>query len=124
MAVAALILGVVIGRYTVPVAQPGPRLPGVSTTPRPVSKPPLIAPAAWTQQLPAGPMREQALQSIISSLADKDPQSAIAFVQNLPTGRTRQNCYWPIFSRWTAADPAAAAAAAGQLPAGSTRESA
>ena len=50
----------------------------------------------WAQQLPAGQARDQAMQTIVSALADKDPQAALAFLETLPAGRNRQNLYWPI----------------------------
>ena len=82
------------------------------------------AATAWAQQLPAGPARDQAMQTIVSTLADKDPQAALTFLQNLPAGRNRQSLYWPIFSHWTMTDPVAAAERALQIPAGANRDTA
>ena len=64
------------------------------------------------------------MQTIVSALADKDPQAALTFLQSLPAGRNRQSLYWPIFSRWTMTDPVAAAERASQMPAGASRDTA
>ena len=67
------------------------------------------APAAqtWVMQMPPGQERDRALQSVVSSLAETDPQAALNMLQALPaSGGGRQNYYWPIFSRWASTDPA------------------
>src|SRR5205823_5556747 len=85
-----------------------------------------IAAQAWVLQMPAGQERDRALQSVVSSLAESDPQAALNMLQMLPTtgGAGRQNYYWPIFSRWASTDPLSAAAHATALPPGSGHDTA
>ena len=55
---------------------------------------------------PPGQDRDPALQAVISSLAESDPQAALAMLQTLPaSGHNQPNFYWPIFSRWASIDP-------------------
>ena len=44
-----------------------------------------IAAQAWVLQMPAGQERDRALQSVVSSLAESDPQAALNMLQTLPT---------------------------------------
>ena len=79
----------------------------------------------WVMQMPPGQDRDRAMQSVVSSLAETDPQAALNMLQSLPaTGASRQNYYWPIFSRWASTDPLTAAAHAAALPPGSAHDNA
>ena len=61
------------------------------------------------------------MQSVVSALADKDPQAALALLQILPA-RPQSTIFTGRFSRWATTDPVAAAERAAQLPPGPDRD--
>src|SRR5205823_10591550 len=81
--------------------------------------------AGWAKKLPAGAIRDQALQIVISAVAEKDPEAAMALAQSsgFPAGNF-QNVASLIFGSWAKVDPKIAAARATHLPPGSFRSEA
>jgi len=64
--------------------------------------------AAWVLQLPAGPVRDQALDAVGQAWSDIDPIKAADFAVNLPPGPDRQTALRQAISKWTLDDPAQA----------------
>jgi hypothetical protein len=86
-------------RYAQNNGTPSDRKIAVSAAIRSWAEQDATAAQAWVLQMPPGQDRERALQSVVSSLAETDPQAALNMLQTLPaSGSSRQNYYWPIFS--------------------------
>lgn len=64
--------------------------------------------AAWVLNLPAGPVRDQALDALGQAWSDRDPLGAANFAVTLPAGVVRQTALKQAISKWTLDDPAQA----------------
>jgi hypothetical protein len=66
------------------------------------------AAAPWVLALPAGPVRDQAMDSLGQAWSDIDPIRAADFAVKLPAGPERQTALRQAISKWTMDDPAQA----------------
>ena len=84
------------------------------------------AASAWAQQQPVGKVRDRALQTMVSVLAESDPKAALELQRTSPAVGPGESmsAYHSIFRNWSKTDPRGAAEAALQLPDGASRESA
>ncbi len=64
--------------------------------------------APWVLSLPAGPVRDQAVDALGQAWADIDPVRAANFAVTLPPGESRQTALRQAISKWTLDDPATA----------------
>ena len=78
---------------------------------------------AWATSLPPGYHRTNAVQSLISSLAKRDPLKALAIMQEMPA-ETRNYSYQTVFGAWAQTDAQGAAAKVMELPKGANRDGA
>ena len=78
---------------------------------------------AWASSLPPGYHRTNAIQSLISSLAKRDPMRALAILQEMPA-ETRNYSYQTVFGAWAQSDAQGAAAKVMELPKGANRDGA
>ena len=78
---------------------------------------------AWATSLPPGYHRTNAVQSLISSLAKRDPMKALAILQEMPA-ETRSTSYQTVFGAWAQTDAQGAAAKVMELPKGANRDGA
>ncbi len=77
----------------------------------------------WALALPPGIHRTNAVQSLVSALAKRDPQKALAILQEMPA-ESRGYSYQTVFAAWAQSDAAGAAAKVMELPKGANRDGA
>ncbi len=78
---------------------------------------------AWATSLPPGYHRTNAVQSLISSLAKRDPMKALAILQEMPA-ETRGYSLQTVFGTWAQSDAPGAAAKVMEMPKGANRDGA
>lgn len=61
--------------------------------------------APWVLNLPAGPVRDQAMDALSQAWSDIDPVRAADFAVKLPPGPVRQTALRQAISKWTMDDP-------------------
>jgi hypothetical protein len=61
--------------------------------------------ASWAVLLPAGAIRDQAIDAVGQAWSDVDPPHAAEFAVNLPPGPERQTALKQAISKWTLDDP-------------------
>src|SRR2546427_3726808 len=59
---------------------------------------------SWVSDLPAGQARNLALQNVLSSWAQSDPQAAAAQALTMPSGQVKNQTLANIASQWAQAD--------------------
>lgn len=84
----------------------------------------LAAARDYALALPAGEMRDQALQGVARELARRDPREGLAWLRDLPDNESRDQAISSLFSTWAGSDSKAALEAARELPEGRLRDSA
>jgi RNA polymerase sigma factor (sigma-70 family) len=82
------------------------------------------ATTTWATQLPEGPLRERALESLLPEWVAQDPQAAVNFALSLPEGTAQAKCVGQVAFEWATRNSKATQGWLEGLPEGPVRNAA